>query len=89
MEERSQLLQTFIDCDGLLDRLKFDLSELDLRFVRAFEEYAYEGNPPSVAEVERLWESVEKVSRRLMRISELTTAISAAATYEREKNDDA
>ena len=42
-----------------------------------------------VAEVERLWESVEKVSRRLMRISELTTAISAAATYEREKNDDA
>jgi hypothetical protein len=89
MEERSLLLQTFMDCDSLLDRLKFDLSEMDVRFVRAFEEYAYEGNPPSAAEVERLWESVEKVSRRVMRISELTTAISAAATYERENSDDA
>lgn len=89
MEERSLLLQSFIDCDSTVDRLKLDLSELDVRLVNAFEEFAYEGRPPTKREVENLWSCVERMSRRMQRVSELTTAISAAADYERGKNDNA
>jgi hypothetical protein len=89
MEERSLLLQSLIDCDSAIDRLKFDLSELDVRLVNVFEEFAYEGRPPTKGEVERLWDSVGRVCRRSMRINDLMTAISASANYEREKHDNA